>query len=252
MSLKIQIASDLHIEFKNDKVPDILSLLKPCADILILAGDIGSLYKQKQLTMFLKKVCEYFKLVIYVPGNHEYYKIENIPRLDIFTLYKRLINIQKSIDNLHILCGHSILIDNICIIGCTLWSDIKIPIPKYLVRIYGMNKDIYKCMYKNDVEYIDHMIHKCKNNNYKLIVVTHHCPLYKTLEGSRKKTKFHSLYASDLSRLLSKENVHTWICGHVHNNFDFVTEKGTRIVGNQKGKPKDNLSDYNPKFVINV
>ena len=41
----IQIASDLHIEFKNDDVPDPLNYITPTANILILAGDIGSLYK---------------------------------------------------------------------------------------------------------------------------------------------------------------------------------------------------------------
>ena len=174
-------------------------------------------------------MCEYFKLVIYVPGNHEYYKINNIPGVDIFTLYQRLLNIEKSIENLYILCSDSILLGDVCIAGCTLWSDIEIPLPKYLVRIHDIDKDIYNSMHKNDVEYIENMIKKCKKHNYKLLIVTHHCPIYKTLVGSHKKKKFHSLYATNLSRLLSKENVHTWICGHVHNNFDFITEKGTRV-----------------------
>ena len=43
--MTIQIASDLHIEYKNDLVPDPLNYLIPSADILILAGDIGSFYK---------------------------------------------------------------------------------------------------------------------------------------------------------------------------------------------------------------
>ena len=61
---------------------------------------------------------------------------------------------------------------------------------------------------------------------------------------------FQSLYATDLEYLLDKNKVHTWICGHVHKNFDFVSEKGTRVLGNQKGKPKDRIRDYNREFVI--
>ena len=252
MTLTVQIASDLHIEFKNNEVPDVLSVIDPCADVLILAGDVGSLYNEAQLSLFLKNICEYFKLVVYVPGNHEYYKPKNTPDVDILILHQRLLNMQNHIENLHILCGDSILLDNVCIAGCTLWSNSEIPLPKYIVKIHDINKEVYNCMHKNDVEYIENMIKKCKKHKYKLVVVTHHCPMYKTLEGSQKRTEIHSLYATDLSRLLSKENIDTWICGHVHNNFDFVTEKGTRVVGNQKGKPKDNLTDYNPKFIINL
>ena len=64
--VELQIASDLHIEYKNDDIPDPLDYITPNADILILAGDIGSLYKINQLEGFLIKICQYFKYVIYV------------------------------------------------------------------------------------------------------------------------------------------------------------------------------------------
>jgi len=67
---KFQIVSDLHIEYRNDEIPDPLSLITPTADNLILAGDIGSLYKFNQLKGFLQNLCKYFKNVLYVPGNH--------------------------------------------------------------------------------------------------------------------------------------------------------------------------------------
>ena len=51
----VQIASDLHIEYKNNNIPNPLDFITPSADILILAGDIGSFYKIQQLTEFLKK-----------------------------------------------------------------------------------------------------------------------------------------------------------------------------------------------------
>ena len=68
-----QIVSDLHIEYKSNDVPDPLTLITPSADILILAGDIGSFYQYDQLKTFLINLCPYFKVVVYVPGNHEYY-----------------------------------------------------------------------------------------------------------------------------------------------------------------------------------
>lgn len=61
---KFQIVSDLHIEYKNTDVPDPLSLITPSAEILILAGDIGSFYQYDQLKKFLSKLCPHFKIVI--------------------------------------------------------------------------------------------------------------------------------------------------------------------------------------------
>jgi len=116
----IQIASDLHIEFKNDDIPDPLYYITPSADILILAGDIGSLYKIDQLKGFLEKLCPLFATVIYVPGNHEYYTVQNYEHLSMNKLLNRLYDIEKDIKNLYVLNQSSIVIDDICITGCTL------------------------------------------------------------------------------------------------------------------------------------
>ena len=80
-------------------------------------------------------------------------------------------------------------------------------------------------------------------------MVTHYCPSFRLLT---KRRKFPSMYASNLDYLLSHENVNTWICGHIHRNFDIITENKTRLVGNQKGKPKDNITDYSMEYVINI
>ena len=96
------------------------------------------------------------------------------------------------------------------------------------------------------------MIDYASDNNLKLLVVTHHCPTYSCLKASRKTDKYRSLYASDLDYLLSSCKVHTWVCGHVHTNFDFITEGGTRVVSNQKGKPKDKVPDFSLEKIIEV
>ena len=52
--------------------------------------------------------------------------------------------------------------------------------------------------------------------------------------------------------LLRKDKVRTWICGHIHQNFDYITNGGTRLVGNQYGKPRDNVDDYSKEFVVKI
>lgn len=248
-----QIASDLHIEYKNDEVPDPLTLITPSSDILILAGDIGSLYKYDQLKTFLIKLCVHFKAVLYVPGNHEYYKIQGYNPCTMNTLFNKLKTIEKCIGNLYILNRTSVQINDVCIAGCTLWTKPEIKIPSFIVRVHGMNTEIYSKKYHEDLRYIENMVDYCKKKKYKLVVVTHHCPTYSVIKHyKKKKDKYISLYASNLDYLLTKENVHTWIAGHLHSNFDLITEGGTHLVGNQVGKPRDRITDYNKNMVINI
>jgi predicted phosphodiesterase len=252
---KFQIVSDLHIEYKNDEIPDPLTLITPSAEILILAGDIGSLYKYEQLKGFLEKLCIYFKTVLYVPGNHEFYMVpyNNLYKpLPFSDLVDRLFLLEKSIDNLFILNQSSVIINNICITGCTLWSKVEINIPHFIVRINGMTNKLYEQKYSNDLKYIQKMINYCKSNKLQMLVVTHHCPTYDVLSDKRVNDKYVSLYVSRLDHLLTSSNVHTWVAGHTHRNFDFVTNGGTRLVSNQKGKPRDNVYDFSKSFVIQV
>lgn len=258
MSLKLQIVSDLHIEAIHNRLdnteicPNPFDYITPSADILILAGDIGSLYKYNQLHTFLSKLCVKFKFVLYVPGNWEYYKLHECDPLALNTLVKRLQKLEKSIPNLHILNKTSVLIGNVCIAGCTLWSDLQCEIPKFIVKINEMTTTLYKDLFEDNLKYLKKMVNYTTTNNLKLVVVTHHCPTYKCLENSGgKRDRFSSLYTSEI-QLLESGLINTWICGHTHSNFDFFIESGTHIVSNQKGKPRDKIVDFKKDLVVDV
>lgn len=78
MSKYLRIASDLHLEGFQGRNPDTLALdflpkdERDASSILILAGDISS--APTQLAFFLRACIERFPHVIFVPGNHEYYR----------------------------------------------------------------------------------------------------------------------------------------------------------------------------------
>ena len=247
----IQIASDLHIEYKNDLIPNPLNFITPSADILVLAGDIGSFYKIEQLTKFLEALCSYFQIVLYIPGNHEWYTIRGKEVLKYETLEKRMRQMEDKIPNLNILNRSSVVIGNICFTGCTLWSNPEGQIPTFIVRIPDLKTKEYREKHFEDLEYLKNMMLFCQKNNHRLVIITHYPPTKKTLdEACAKKKKFHSIYATDLDHLLDISLVQTWICGHVHKNFDFISELGCRVVGNQKGKDKDRIADYKKDFTI--
>jgi len=251
--VKFQIASDLHIEYKNDcLVKDIQSYITPNADVLILAGDIGNLYKYNQLKDFLTRVSKLFIHVLYVPGNCEYYRTSGYPEVPLNKLGEQLLQIEKEIPNLIILNRGSICIDDVCVTGCTLWSEARMSIPHFIVRIRDMNQETYNNVHTKDLRHITRTIRYCKKRKLKLLVVTHHCPTYKVIKGKKSTDKYVSLYATHLDNLLRGDYVHTWVCGHIHRNFDFVSTLGTRVVGNQMGKPKDGITDYKKNMVIEV
>jgi predicted phosphodiesterase len=249
--VKFQIASDLHIETYSN-VPCSSTFITPSAKILILAGDIGRIHKFQELKMFLTDICSKFEFVLYVIGNHEYYREYGIKDKSMSVLLEDIVLLEKELTNLYILNRGSVIIDDVCVIGCTLWSQALVNIPSYIVRISGMNTERYNNIFINDVKYIEKMIKYCETKRLKLLVVTHHCPTYKLITDKKINDKFKSLYYSNLDYLLDSKRVHTWICGHIHSNFDYYTINGTRLVGNQKGKPKEKIQGYSLSKVIHV
>ena len=249
--MRIQYASDLHIDYiENQK--DIDNLIEPNnSDILILAGDIGSLYKFDQLKTFLMRLNDMYKIIIYVPGNHEFYKIKSHDPLPLKVLFGRLYKLEKDISNLYILNRTSIKIKNFCFIGCILWSYIpedKI-FPYFRVRIKDYNKFLYNKNNYQDTMYINNMIEICQQEKLIPIVITHYPPTFKCLNKKHGDDKFQYLYGNSLDDLLPY--IKYWICGHVHWNFN-ISINNCMVLANQKGRNYDNIIDYNPKCVINI
>lgn len=251
-----QIASDLHIEVLKD-IPDTSDFIVPTAEILILAGDVGRITKFDQFKTFMKNLCSKFKTVIYVLGNHEYYKVESYPEKTMSEILEMLEIVKNENPNLYILNKSSLLIGDVCIAGCTLWSKCNIQIPPYMVKIPFINTFKYNQMFREDYNYINRMIKYCQTKNYKLLVVTHYCPSYSLIgrgfdPQNRGIDRYSCLYASHLDHLLSKEKVHTWVFGHSHQNHDYITPTGTRVVSNQRGKSRQEAHNFIKTKVIEV
>ncbi|WP_396434356.1 metallophosphoesterase [Limnohabitans sp.] len=119
--MKIQLLSDLHLESHPDFVPN----PAPGADILVLAGDIGSYQTGSALTAAgdgdfglarFSPLHGWPTPVLFVPGNHEY------DGLDFDQAHKRL---QASCARLGItwLEREVLHLGGVRFVGTTLWSD---------------------------------------------------------------------------------------------------------------------------------
>ncbi len=80
--MKIQYASDLHLEFKENSNYLKQHPLAVSGEILVLAGDIGYIGDDNYSKHpFWDWTSENYRQVIVVPGNHEFYKMFDIDKL---------------------------------------------------------------------------------------------------------------------------------------------------------------------------
>ncbi len=117
--MKIQYASDLHLEFGANTSVLREHSMEPAGDILVLAGDIGYLGDDGlREHSFWDWTSENFKEVITIPGNHELYRGFDINELtedwecrirsNVRYVYNKLIHLDETTD----------------LIASTLWAKI--------------------------------------------------------------------------------------------------------------------------------
>jgi len=74
--MRLQIASDLHLEFPENRDFIALNPLQVAGDILLLAGDIVPLLHIDRYRDFLDLIADNYEHTYWVPGNHEYYHFD--------------------------------------------------------------------------------------------------------------------------------------------------------------------------------
>jgi len=118
--MKIQYASDLHLEFSDNYSYLKRNPLKPVGDILVLAGDIGYLNDENyQNHPFWDWASDNYSQVIVAVGNHElykYYDLAKMPQGLVCTIR----------NNIKCYYNAAVQIDNIDIIVSTLWAKIRL------------------------------------------------------------------------------------------------------------------------------
>ena len=119
--MKIQLLSDLHLEVHPQFVPE----PAPDADLLVLAGDIGSYQNDSQVAGDNFGLERFSPLpqwggwptpVVFVPGNHEY------DMQDFDAAHDRL---RRTCDRLGLLWleRETLVLNGVRFVGTTLWSD---------------------------------------------------------------------------------------------------------------------------------
>ena len=235
--MKIQYASDLHLEFADNWRYLKEHPLQVSGDILVLAGDIGYLGDDNYAKHpFWDWASENYKQVIACMGNHEFYKFYDIASLkDGYCLEIR--------PNVHSYYNAIVHIEDIDFIITTLWAKINMSEAYYTELVISdfrrilYNKEIlgfadFNHEHERCLSFLKHAV--LSSDAAKKIVVSHHTPSFKMQNPKFANSKANGAFIVELEDYIMDSEIDYWIFGHSHYNVDVRIGK-TRCVSNQLG-----------------
>lgn len=273
----IDILSDLHLDFyfpqqKAVDINGVKSIFDPiffdnkkrdCGDVLVIAGDLGHFNSQniKILKIFQK---EYYKNIVCVLGNHDYYLVNSIAQddydLDSFNRVKemrKLINEQK---NMYCLDGNTIEIDGIKFGGCdSSYSNAYLRTYFPLADNYKANNEMWKnCIndyrfmynvnnyddiYKLELPKIEAVYKECD------VMITHVNPsfLHKHMAQAYINQQSNIFFSFNGHQFIYEGTMKYWIFGHTHDALEYELDK-VQCICNPMGYPSE--SNYAKNVAI--
>lgn len=281
--MRIQIASDLHLEFIENRWPGYRHI-EPAdgIDVLVVAGDIH------QGTRGFGAFEDLGIPIIYVAGNHEFYKhtyetlLEELRNLNMPAHEEKQEckgntgNTGEHL-NTHFLeqevCVLGTGADRVRFLGTTLWTDYALdgnPAAAMdaanwalndhrLIRVVGKKsfKPVHAlAAHRRARAWLEQKLSEPFDG--KTVVVTHHGPHPKSVHPQYVGDALNPAFTSDLTDLMGKARL--WIHGHTHASVDYEVN-GTRVVANPAGYPvggRQNMrlpvenSQFDPRLVIEI
>jgi len=248
--VKIQILSDLHIEFEE------FDYIETDSDVVILAGDIH--VKDKGVLWAIENIRT--KPVLYVLGNHEFYG----------KAYPRLVDsIKEKVQgsNVHILEKDAVTIDGINFLGCTLWTDFELfgdprttgyqcqqimtDYKKIRVspRFSKLRSIDVATIHRQSLDWLKSELGTKKGE--RNIVISHHGPSKRSLPKGAEDDVSSAAYVSKLEDVITKFSPTFWIHGHMHNSSNYNVD-GCRVICNPRGYPGERNPDFRSEFIVEI
>jgi Icc-related predicted phosphoesterase len=266
--MKVQIASDLHLELlRRDPRLRSWQVVEPAPNstLLILAGDIH------QGAAAVEAFVDWPVPVLIVPGNHEAYES---------TIETSLAAMQAAAKGtqVRVLQREVAIIEGVRFVAATLWSDpavmgereaaARVALMQTMVdyRLIATDRPGAEPLERLTIDETTH--HHRRDRAWleaelnqvfagPTVVITHHLPSQRSIAPRYAGSLSNAGFVSELDSLMGAERVQLWIHGHTHSSFDY-TVAGTRVVCNPRGyarglgsdpeHPRPTLSFENPDF----
>ncbi len=245
--MKLQIASDLHLEYRSgNKLDALYEILQPQpgVDVLVLAGDICNL-SDIESVYAIADMLPLYQHVIWVPGNNEYRGMYPDEANQVLINFKRS-SMRK---NLHILINGGIAeIDGQRFLGGTMWFRYQVSLLTHRTLDYTQIKDFEPWVY-NEANRFRYWLEGTLRKDD--IVITHHLPSYKSVAPQFVGSPRNACFVHEMDQLIEAVQPKMWIHGHSHAPVDYSIGE-TRIVSNPAGYPSEQLREYQEPLVIEV
>lgn len=252
--MKLQVLSDLHIEARNAIPP-----LAAGADVVVLAGDLAPWHPP-----ILQAMAEQWRAashILYVPGNHEFYRGEiNTVRTALATDCRAL--------GIELLDRRALTIDGIRFIGATLWTDFQLngiadqPRARAIAQramsdFVGLIRhdaalfspvESERC-HAADRAFIERELEAAGNAGEVAVVITHHAPTPRSVRPWYRGNPLNPAFASDLEALIARYQPPLWIHGHMHDSIDEQLG-ATRVLANPGGYTVEENPLFNPALCV--
>jgi len=266
--MTIDILSDLHLDFYFQ------SATTPCVnevkavfdsifystteselcDILIIAGDLGH-YNHQNIEILKIFQSEYYKYIICVLGNHDYYLVDykSVDKYHNNSLHrvKEMRELINASENMYCLNGDVVEINGVKVAGCDSSYD-----NSYMQNYFPFLDDdsLINKMWKNGLndyrmmgninsymEIYNIEINKLKSIYDKCdVMITHVNPsyLHEHMSSTYINDKFNTFFTFDGHKYMKEGNMKFWIFGHTHDNVEYEFH-GVKCICNPLGYPNE-------------
>lgn len=243
--INITILSDIHLECNDfDKIHTI-------ADWAFICGDIGNPFSNKY-SKFIDDISKKYLHIFIISGNHEYHQLKFHKRNKTFAHIYSIEEVNAKIEsicnnytNVHYMNKRVIEINNIKIVGCTLWSKCNDDTMCDISNIKNFSNEKYREIHAEHKKFLEE---NTKEKTKTTIVMTHHMPSYKLIHPIFKGSHINSFFCSDMEYLMN--NIDYWFYGHTHKTNDIIINN-CRCINNAKGHSSENTG-YNKDLLLEL